>query len=223
MKEKPGRMWHTHWRTLGIYELWVIKRQENDIWKYSQFLVVCAPHKIFQWVRVASPGGNTALSPDLGQALGSGSALTHALTPRVLIILDICMGVVMFPHSLFYWGLVKRDRCQHSLAARAVHTFTTELCRTSSHCSPGTFTPYVPRLLPQFLSSPSGQSWLIISSYFNLYLIMASSWCCCDIQSLSLSVICQAPFMHALTPTAQWCTVQVAQACLSVSTHCTLS
>lgn len=51
---------------------------------------------------MASTGGNTALNPDLCQALGSGLALTHALTPRVLIILDMSMGVVMFPHSLFY-------------------------------------------------------------------------------------------------------------------------
>lgn len=34
---------------------------------------------------------------DLCQALGSGSGLTHALTPHVLIILGICMGVAIFP------------------------------------------------------------------------------------------------------------------------------
>lgn len=76
---------------------------------------------------------------DLCQALGSGSALTYALIPHVLIILDICVGVVIFPHNLFYWGLVKLDRCQHSLAARAVHTCTTELSSTSIYCAPGTF------------------------------------------------------------------------------------
>lgn len=143
-------------------------------------------------------GGNTALNSDLCQALGSGSAPTHAPTPRVLIILDICVGVVVFPHRLFYWGLVKPDRCQHSLAARAVHTFTAEFSSTSSDCSPGTPTSYAPRLLPQFLSAPAGQPWFIISSYFNSY-----SWQVLDApvtsslsQSLLRLVLLNCSFQH---------------------------
>lgn len=130
-KSLAGTMCHMHWRSaykLGTYKLWMIKQQESDTWKYSQHIKVCAPHKILQWASVASPGGNTALNSDLCQALGSGSALTHALTPRAFIILDICMGVVMFPQSLFYWELVKLDWCQHTLAAEPDQsTFTTQL------------------------------------------------------------------------------------------------
>lgn len=65
------RMWHMHWRNLGTYELWMIKATGE--W-YLEIFTMCngAPHKVLQWVSVASPGGHTVLNFDLCQALGRG-------------------------------------------------------------------------------------------------------------------------------------------------------